>query len=54
MEVWDVLHVVREVMVGDVAKRGDLPFGFGCTLVTNNLERRRLHRGGVGADGESI
>ena len=54
MDVWDVLHVVREVMIGDVAERGDLPFGFGCTLVSNDLERRRLHRGGVGADGESI
>ena len=54
MEVWDVLHVVWEVMIGDVAEWGDLPFGFGCTLVTNDLERRRLDRGGVGPGGESI
>ena len=54
MKVRDVQHVVWEVMIGNVTERGDLLLGFGRTLMTNDLERRRLHRGGVGADGESI
>ena len=54
MKVWNMLHVVWEVMIGDVTERGDLLPGFGRTLMTNDLETTRLHRGGVGADGESI
>ena len=50
----DMQHVVWEVMIGDVTERGDLLLGFGCTFMANDLERRRLHCGGVGADGESI
>ena len=46
--------MVWEVMIGDVGERGDFLFGFGRTPMTDDPERRRLHRGGVGADGESI
>ena len=41
-------------MIGDVTERGDFLLGFGRTPMSNDPEVRRLHRGGVGADGESI
>ena len=50
----DMYHVIWEVMIGDVTERGDFLFGPGCALMTDDSKRKRLHRGGVGADGEGI